>query len=186
MTVQQRAYYRMDTMLPLSYRVLTEEESHLPLPAAIDAAFIETHFPSHLSEVEDHIQQAIAAIQEKSSLMANALNAINNKLNYVIQSLGEAAFKHTLPVVAVNLSAGGLSFNSHHHVQAKQLIDLLFFLNIHTDPILVRAQVVKVIPNPDHSNMVAVEFINLSEEIRRQLVAFIQNKELEIAKQKRQ
>ncbi len=183
-TVQQRAYYRMDTMLPLSYRVLTAEEASQPLPATADAAFIERYFPSALSEIEARVQETINTIRDKSSLMAEALSALNEKLNFIMHGLGEEAIKHTLPTVLVNISAGGLSFNVNHAIAENSLIDLLLFLNIQSEPLLLRAQMVKLITHPDATYTVAVEFLNLNEEMRRQLVYFIQTKELELARHK--
>lgn len=184
-TAQQRAYYRMDTMLPFSYRVLSDEESHQPLPATADAAFIERYFPSALSEIEARVQESIHTIRDKSALMAEALTALNDKLNFIMHGLGEEAIKHTLPTLPVNISAGGLSFSTNNSIADKSIIDLLLFLNIQAEPLLLRSQVVKVIPHPDATFTVAVEFTNLTEEMRRQLVYFIQTKELELARHKR-
>ncbi len=183
-TAQQRAYFRMDTMLPFSYRVLSDEEASRPLPAIADAAFIERYFPSALSEIEARVQDTIEIIREKSSLMAEALTALNDKLNFIMHGLGEDAIKHTLPTVPVNISAGGLSFNTNSAIADKSTMDLLLFLNIQSEPLLVRSHVVKVIPHPDATFTVAVEFTNLTEEMRRQLVYFIQTKELELARHK--
>ncbi len=183
-SAQQRAYFRMDTMLPFSYRVLSDEEAQTPLPSVADASFIERYFPSALSEIETRVEESIRLIGEKSSLMADALTALNEKLNFIMHGLGEEAIKHTLPTVPVNISAGGLSFNASCATQDKQFIDLLMFLNLQAEPLLVRSQVVKVIHHPDASCSVAVEFVNLTEEMRRQLVYFIQTKELEIARHK--
>lgn len=182
--VQQRAYYRMDTMLPLSYRVLSDDEASQPLPATADAAFIERYFPSALSEIEARVQESINTIRDKSSLMADALMALNEKLNFIMHGLGEGAIKHTLPTLPVNISAGGLSFTVASAIAEKSFIDLLLFLNIQAEPLLLRSQVVKVMAHPDATFTVAVEFINLTEEMRRQLVYFIQTKELEIARHK--
>lgn len=183
-TVQQRAYYRMDTMLPLSYRVLSDEEASQPLPATADAAFIERYFPSALSEIEARVQESINTIRDKSALMADALSALNEKLNFIMHGLGEEAIKHTLPTVPVNISAGGLSFSVNHPIADKTMIDLLLFLNIQAEPLLLRSQVVKVIAHPDATFTAAVEFTQLTEEMRRQLVYFIQTKELELARHK--
>lgn len=183
-TAQQRAYYRMDTMLPLSYRVLTDDEASHPLPTTADAAFIERYFPSALSEIEARVQSTIQTIRDKSSLMAEALAALNDKLNFIMHGLGEEAIKHTLPTVPVNISAGGLSFSVNNTIAEGSVVDFLLFLNIQSEPLLVRSHVVKVIPHPDATFTVAVEFINLTEEMRRQLVYFIQTKELELARHK--
>lgn len=183
--VQKRAYYRMDVIIPMAYRVLTEEEAMVPLPATADTMFIESYFSTELNEINARIENTITKIAEKSSIMAAALRAINDKLDVIAHSLGEDAIKHVMPTIPVNISAGGLSFNSSQNMAADAMVDLLLVLNNREDPILVRSQVVKLIPYPDGTSMAALEFKNLTEEARRQIVYFIQTKEIELAREKR-
>jgi hypothetical protein len=182
---QKRAYFRMDALLPMSYRILKPEEARNPLPATIDTLFIEQYFSTELDEIDSRIENAINLIAEKSSLMANALQAINEKLNFLTQTIGDDAIKYVIPTVPVNISAGGLSFDTAQHVDHGATVDLLLVLNKHEEPILLRSQVVKVIPRPDGTQMVALEFQHMGEEARRQLVYFIQTKEIELAREKR-
>lgn len=181
---QQRAFYRMDTMLTFSYRVLSEEEAQYPLPSAMDSGFIEQYFPSAIVDIEERIDTTLELIRSKSALMADALSALNDKLNFIMQAMGEDAIKHTLPSLPVNISAGGLSFETNQSIDDKSMVDLLLILDSHAQPMLVRSQVVKVVANPDATYMVAVEFKDLTSNMRRQLVQFIQTKEIELAKHK--
>lgn len=179
---QQRAYYRVNTMLPFSYRVLNKEDIQNPMPATLDTLFISRYFPSPLHDIESRIQHTIKDIEGKSTVMAHALHAINDKLNFVMHSMGEDAFKHTLPMVEINISAGGMLFQSTQNIAPDSQVDVIFFLNIHNDPVLIRTRVVNVMDNGDHTFSVAVEFVQMSEDRRRQLVNFIQTTELEITK----
>lgn len=182
---QKRAYFRMDALLPMSYRILTPEEEKYPLPATVDSLFIEQYFSTELNELDSRIENMINLIGERSSIMASALQAINAKLNFLAQTLGDDAIKHVIPTVPVNISAGGLSFDTAQRIEHGAIVDLLLILNKHEDPILLRSQVVKLIPHPDGTQMVALEFQHMSEEARRQLVYFIQTKEIELAREKR-
>jgi len=182
---QKRAYYRMDVLIPMSYRVLTPEEARIPLPATADSLFIEQYFSTELNEIDARIQNAINLIAEKSSIMADALSAINDKLELLTHAMDEGAIKHVVPTIPVNISAGGLSFDTCQQINHNDTVDLLLVLSNRDEPVLIRAHVVKVIPHPDGTSMIAVEFMHLSEEARRQLVYFIQTKEIELAREKR-
>ena len=179
--VQHRAYFRIDTVLSFSYRVLTDEEATRPLPIDVNSAFIERYFPNALSEIETRVQQTIDNIRGKSSLMAEALDALIEKLDYIMHGLGQDAIKHSLPTVPVNISAGGLSFSTNDAISSNATIDLLIYLNTQAEPLLIRSHVVNVIPLPNACFSVSVEFIDMMEETRRQLIYFIQTKELELA-----
>lgn len=182
---QNRAYYRIDVLLPMSYRVLSAEEARNPLPATADSLFIEQYFMTELSEIDQRIEHAIALISEKSTIMAGALRAINDKLNFLAHTMDENAIKHAIPTIPVNLSAGGMSFDVAQKIEHGAIIDLLLVLDTRANPLLLRSEVVKIIPQPDGQNMVAVQFHHVSEEARRQLVFFIQSKEIELAREKR-
>jgi hypothetical protein len=182
---QKRAYFRMDALLPMSYRVLTAEEARNPLPATVDTLFVEQYFSTELDELDSRIDNIIEQIAEKSSLMAAALRAMNEKLNFLTQTLGDDAIKYVIPTIPVNISAGGLSFDTAVTIEHGAIVDLLLVLNKQDGPIMLRSQVVKVIPHPDGTSMMALEFQHMGEEARRQLVYFIQTKEIELAREKR-
>jgi c-di-GMP-binding flagellar brake protein YcgR len=110
---------------------------------------------------------------------------MNEKLNFLTHTLGDNAIKYVIPTVPVNISAGGLSFDTAQRIEHGSVVDLLLVLNKQDGPIMLRSQVVKIIPHPDGTQMIALEFQHMGEEARRQLVYFIQTKEIELAREKR-
>ena len=184
-TRNKRTFYRLNTMLPLSYRILSEQEARqAPAPNLPDSQYIERHFLDNLQETERELQQAINTIAERSDLLASALHALNNKINVALQTLDRKQLAHMLPLVRVNLSAGGLALETDRDIRETDKVDLLMQPNPNEPPILIRSHVVNILPLPDkgpNSKRVALEFENLPEEIRRRLIYFIQQKELEQA-----
>jgi len=84
----KRAYYRLNTMLPLSYRILSAEEAtENPIPTDPDTTFIENHFLANLQQIDQQLQQAIDTIGQKSDLLASALHALNSKINLALQAI---------------------------------------------------------------------------------------------------
>lgn len=186
MSKEQRLFFRIDAMLPCSYRVVSKEDAEQhPLPSNPDASYIEKYFMDNLGELDEQINELISQINTKSTVLATVLKAINSKVNFFIQTMDESQLTHSIPQRMVNISAGGISFDVHEHVELEDKIDLLLKPLKDEAPILIRCNVVKLIPKGS-SNIVALEFQNISEDERRKIVYFIQTKEIEIANKKRE
>ncbi len=181
----KRAYYRLNTMLPLSYRLLSAEDAKAhSLPTDPDAAFIEQHFLNNLQQIDQQLQQAIETIGRKSDLLASALHALNSKVNLALQAIDKRQLAHMLPLARVNLSASGLAMELPVRPNETDKLDILMQPLPDESPILVRGHIVSIQPLPEkgpNAHRVAVEFENLTEDARRKLIYYIQRKELEQA-----
>lgn len=181
----KRAYYRINTMLPLSYRILSAEEAkENPIPTDPDSTFIENHFLANLQQIDQQLQQAIDTIGQKSDLLASALHALNSKVNLALQAIDKRQLAHLLPLTRINLSASGLALELPFRPKETDKLDILMQPLADEAPILVRSHVVNIQPNPKKGpniHRVAVEFENLTENARRKLIYYIQRKELEQA-----
>ncbi|HIQ40637.1 MAG TPA: PilZ domain-containing protein [Sulfurivirga caldicuralii] len=181
----KRAYYRLNTMLPLSYRILSAEEAKAnPIPTETDATFIEKHFLANLQQIDQQLQQAIDTIGRKSDLLASALHALNSKVNLALQAIDKRQLAHLLPLTRVNLSASGLALELPLRPKETDKLDILMQPLTDETPILVRGRIVNIQPLPEKGaniHRVAVEFDNLTENARRKLIYYIQRKELEQA-----
>ncbi|KUJ71596.1 PilZ domain-containing protein [Thiomicrospira sp. WB1] len=179
-----RSFYRIDVMLPCSYRIITAEAAEKnPIPHQPDANYIEKYFLEDFGELEQQIQDVIGEIGQKSGLVATALSALNNKINFMLQTIDQKQLVAAIPQRLVNLSAGGMAFKVQEDVEQTDFVDLLLQPLADESPILVRAKIVKIIPdtNDPSSKTIALEYLNLTEEDRRKLVYFIQSKEIEYA-----
>ncbi len=188
MPKDQRSFYRIDVMMPCSYRILSKLEAERnPLPYAPDAQYIEEYFMQNLTQLDKQINDVISHINQKSSLLATALTAMNSKINFILHTIDEKQLTRAIPQRLVNLSGGGIAINIEEKIEETDKLDLLIKPLANEAPILVRCNVVKITPlNDDAAGLnVALSYNNLSEDDRRKLVYFIQAKEIEMAQQKR-
>ncbi|MGC9386788.1 MAG: PilZ domain-containing protein [Hydrogenovibrio sp.] len=178
-----RSFFRIDVMLPCSYRIVSGEEAEAhPLPSSADASYIEKYFLENLTQLDEQIETVITQISEKSALLATALTAMNSKINFLLQMVDKKQVIHAIPRRMVNISAGGVAIKVTENVTAQDKVDLLIQPLEEEPPILVRCNIVKIIPESDGIHYtLALEYQNMSEDDRRKLVYFIQNKEIELA-----
>jgi ribosome recycling factor len=188
MRKDKRSFYRIDVMMPCSYRILSHEEALLTaLPVSADAKYIEEYFMENLAKLDLQINEVISQINQKSSLVATALTAMNSKINFVLQTIDEKQLTRAIPQKLVNLSGSGIAIDIEEDVLISDKIDLLIKPLENESPILVRCDIVKITPLNDNSegSTIALNYQNLSEDDRRKLVYFIQAKEIESAQKER-
>jgi len=188
MPKDQRSFYRIDVMMPCSYRILSKLEAETtPLPFSPDTKYIEQYFMQNLAQLDEQINHVISQINQKSSILATALTAMNSKINFILSTIDNKQLTQAIPQRLVNLSGGGIAFNIEEKVSPTDKLDLLIKPLPNESPILVRCNIVKITPlNKESSGtMVALSYENLTEEDRRKLVYFIQAKEIELAQQNR-
>ncbi|BBP45499.1 hypothetical protein THMIRHAS_08720 [Thiosulfatimonas sediminis] len=183
MKIGQRSYFRIDVMMRCSYRVIPASEiEQNPLPDGADSNFIENYMMQDLITLDKHINDAIVQINERSSLLANAINSINTKLNFLMETLNSEQMMKAIPQRLVNLSGNGIAFDIEEKIDLDDKVDLLMQPLNSQSPILVRASVVNIQPKEFGAiNRVAMTYDGLKEEDRRKLIFFIQSKEIELA-----
>lgn len=188
MKKEQRLFFRIDTILPCSYRIISGEEAKkAPLPEAADNKYIEEYFMKNLASLDNQINESIEHIHEKSAMLATALNALNSKLNFIMQTLEESQLARAIPLRVVNISGNGLALDIEEPVSLTDKVDLLIKPLENEPPILVRCDVVNIKKKLDsNSKEVSLTYQALSVEERRKLIFFIQSKEIEKAQKKRQ
>ena len=189
MRKDKRSYYRIDVIMPCSYRVLTEQEAEETLlPNSPDSKYIEEYFMENLTQLDQQINEVISQINQKSSLLATALTAMNSKINFVLQTIDEKQLVRAIPQRLVNLSGSGIAIDVEEEVTLDNKVDLLIKPLSNESPILVRCDIIKITPLADGSpgSNIALSYQALSEDDRRKLVYFIQAKEIEFAQKKRQ
>lgn len=186
MSKNTRAFFRIDVMMPCTFRRLSIEEAiENPLPTHPDASFLENYFMSGIRDMNSNVQELITQIGAKSAILAEALNALNGKIDFLMQTVDEKSLAKAIPQMMVNLSAGGLAIKMDGDIKESDKVDLLIQPLEEEDPILVRCNIVKLIPESDGKTTVALEYQSISEDDRRKLVYFIQAKEIEFANQQK-
>ncbi|WP_178861232.1 PilZ domain-containing protein [Thiomicrorhabdus cannonii] len=180
----QRSFFRIDVMLPCSYRIVPQDAvEQTPLPGSPDSKYIEEYFMQNLADLDTQINEVIAQINVKSSLLAAALTAMNSKINFMMQTIDANQLSRAIPQRLVNLSGGGISFTINETINPTDKVDLLFKPLEDESPVLVRCDLVNITPIVDEENTyrVSLSYTNLSEEDRRKVLFFIQSKEIEYA-----
>lgn len=184
----KRSYYRIDVIMPCSYRILSAEEAEeTQLPSTPDSKYIEDYFMTNLTQLDEHINEVVSQINQKSTVLASALTAMNSKINFLLQTIDEKQLSRAIPQRLVNLSGGGIAIDVEEDVTVEDKIDLLIKPLPDEAPILVRCDIVSVKPlaNKEEGATIALSYQSLSEDDRRKLVYFIQSKEIEFAQKKR-
>ncbi|WP_319381899.1 PilZ domain-containing protein [Thiomicrorhabdus sp.] len=182
----QRNYFRIDVSLPCSYRILNQEEAQqLPADQFDNGEHLKAFFTQNIHQLDQQFEQALQQIQSRSTIVADALNALNAKLNLLLDSVDQKQLSASLPQRQVNLSGGGIAMQIHEHIQMSDKVDLLLKPLEDEEPILVRCEVINIQPGDGSGYKVALSYQNLKEEDRRKLIYFIQSKEIELAQQQR-
>lgn len=183
----KRSYYRIDVIMPCSYRILSlKEAEETVLPSTPDSKYIEEYFMTNLAQLDEQITEVISHINQKSSLLASALTAMNSKINFLLQTIDEKQLSRAIPQRLVNLSGGGIAIDVEEEVSPTDKVDLLIKPLPDEAPILVRCDIVSIKPLADEEgSTIALSYQALSEDDRRKLVYFIQSKEIEYAQKKR-
>lgn len=181
MTQEQRSFFRLDVMLPCSYRILSAEQAeNEPLPTHADTGFIEKYFMHNLVQLDKEINDLVDQIGTKSTILADALTAINNKVSFFLQTIDQDKLTQCIPQRMVNLSAGGICFSINEKISQGDIVDVLLVPLKDEGPIIARCYIVKI-THSGGSEVVSLKFDNLNENDRRKLVYFIQTKEVEAA-----
>ncbi len=183
---EHRHFFRLDVMLPCSYRVLTREEAEkFPLPDKPSPDFIEHYFMENLQQLNEQISELLVQISGKSALIGSILNALNTKIDFALQSIDTKQLTRTIPTRLVNVSGNGIAIQIDEPITKDHVIDLLIKPLEDEDPILVRCDIVNI-KNQGTHNWVALKYQYISEDDRRKLIYFLQQKEIEAARQERE
>lgn len=180
--MDKRSFFRINVMLPCSYHIMSPKKAkENPLPSSTSTAYIEKYFLEDLAQLDKQIHDIIAQIDQKSSMMSTALTAINSKVNFVLQTISEKSLSRAIPQRMVNISASGLAFDVEEAPNITDIVDILIKPLKEKDPILLRCKIINIIRGIDCETCftISIEFQNIKEEDRRNLIAFIQQQELQ-------
>lgn len=186
---EHRNFFRLDVMLPCSYRVLTRKEAeNFSLPDKPTPDFIEHYFMENLQELNKQISELLVQVSGKSALIGSILNALNTKIDFALQSIDTKQLTRTIPTRMVNISGNGIAIQIDEPITKAHVVDILIKPLEDEEPILVRCDVVNIKKqsNCDDCYWVALKYQYISEDDRRKLIYFLQQKEIEAAQQERE
>ncbi len=166
-----REFSRVDAVIPLEVRLVAPEE-HRNLHSFIAAEATLPDYPVP-PEVEDII-------------LAEWLKMLNSKLDSIIAALAERNKKvDVTSQKMVNISGGGLSFDSAEGYKIGDVLEMklmlpiipVYTLYVYGEVVTVRAQ--------DNINHTAVKFITIDDEIRDHIVKFVFKTQRDMIRKKR-
>ncbi len=176
-----RSFFRINAMIPCGYRILSAEEfQNKESSSTLDPSYIEKYFLEDFNKLDEQIKEIVVQIGQKSDLLAKALAALNGKINFILQTVDVKQLSHSIPLKMVNLSAGGIQFKIDENINNNQKIEVLLQLSTDKEPLLIMCDIVKVLEEED-GFLTSLKYRSISEEDRRKLIYFIQNKEIEYA-----
>lgn len=167
----KRKYSRVDTYLPLEYKLIkTEHKDTVRCRMAGESVLAE--FKS-LPNPDDQ-------------LIAQWLQSINAKLDEIIRmmTLHRDGF-NCLNIAKVNIGGGGMSFHAGQRFSAGDILELKVMLGLQTPlALFLYGEVVEITqPHPEYDT--SVHFINIDEMLRNEIVRFVFETEREILREKR-
>jgi c-di-GMP-binding flagellar brake protein YcgR len=181
-TKNNRSFFRINAMVQCGYRVLTTEEAlNKKYPSAIDANYIEEYFLEDFNQLDQQIKAIVIEIGQKSHLLAKALSNLNSKINFMAQTVDVKQLSNILPTKMVNLSAGGIQLKIEGKIDLTNKVEILLQLSTDEPPIITLCDIVNLSKKQDGSTLTSLKYGSISEDDRRKLIYFVQNKEIEFA-----
>lgn len=167
-----REFSRVDANIPLSVRLVSDEEKpHIRARISGDLTII---FPAPSEEPSDKI-------------LAEWLKCINSKLDFLINllSIKQEGFS-SLPVKQVNISGGGMSFFSDTPYNIGDVIELKTVLELLYPVAMYLYGEVLSCEKKNEEYKIRVEFINIDEDIRDYIVRFVFHRQRQIIRQQKE
>lgn len=170
-TESQRKYSRVDAYIPIEYKLIHPQQRQY-IRSRVAGEIILAKFKS-LPDPDDQI-------------IAEWLKTINTKLNSIIRMLTmhHEGFDQ-LPLKKVNISGGGISFETEKPFSPGDIIELKLILTMQYPlSLFLYGEVVETSnPNPEYDT--SVQFIAIDDFIRDEIIRFVFEKEREILREKR-
>jgi hypothetical protein len=167
-----REFSRVDACIPLSARLVSEEEKNrIKSRISSDLTFISSR---PFDEPVDNAQ-------------AEWLKIINQKIDFLINliTMQQQGFS-SLPLTQVDISGGGINFYSEYPYKKGDILELKMVLETPSPIALyIYGEVVNCEPK-DKGYRVGLKFINIDEDVRDNIVKFVFHRQRQILRQKRE
>jgi hypothetical protein len=167
----QREYSRVDAFIPLEYKLVDpKQRQHIRSRVSGDTNLAE------FKSLPDHDDQ----------LIAEWLKEINAKLDLILRmmTMQHEGFNR-LALVKVNISGGGMSFNTGKKYLPGDILEMKVMLTMHNPlALFLYGEVVEVTKHkPEYDT--SVQFIAIDDFIRDEVIRYVFEREREILREKR-
>lgn len=168
--INKREYSRVEAYLPLEYKLIDPKQRN-----SIRSRVSGETSLAEFKILPDHDDQ----------LINEWLKTINSKLDLIIRmmTIDHDGFK-CLPLVKVNISGGGLSFNAREQFSVGDILEIKIILTFQNPiSLFLYGEVVDANKNMDYDT--SVQFIAIDDFIRDEIIRFVFEREREILREKR-
>lgn len=167
----KREYSRVDVCIPIEYKRVAPQHKET-FRSRIAGQSILAEF-KNLPNPDDQ-------------LIAQWLQSINAKLNEIIRllTLQHDGF-NCLSMKKVNISGGGMSLNTYESFVPGEVLEIKVMLGLQMPMALfLYGEIIEVtIPHPEYDT--SVQFINMDDFVRDEIIRFVFETEREILREKR-
>ena len=177
---EKRSYFRVDDVIsvvanPVS--LISEKDKEVLKKAASSNAF--SLFNKEDKSEIDELQRSSESIEGEK--LSEALTEIKTKLDFLINHfLIEKEGLSSAEKKLVNISASGIKFTIKHPVKEKDILEIKLLLPTYP-PVVVFAygEVVRVKALEDQTYEIALEYLNMGETVRNEIIQYTLNHQRE-------
>jgi len=168
--LNRREFSRVKAVVPFSARLVSPEERENLLSRISNQTAVEL---GRLPEIQDQA-------------LAEWLSMINRKLDLILNTLGAQKLGfNSLPVQSVNISGGGLSFNSQEPFNRGDIVEAMMVLSSSSSVALYVYGEVVAVDRRNDSFEIGLKFVAMGDEIREEICRFVFERERQILREKR-
>lgn len=183
--IERRSFFRIDDTAILHYRVLSDED-HGGEPNEEDQMLIDKlTLKARFDSISREMQPLFRVIEASNPDIARYLSSLDRKLNLLSEYYAEIAMGDMgMSSQQVNLGAGGMAFASLSPIMIGSVLELRIVLLPEHYGIFSYAKVVSCARDTDdasngNSYRIAVEFENMSDDVRDIITRHVLGKEQE-------
>jgi len=177
---EKRSYFRVDDVIsvvanPVS--LINEKDKEVLKKAASSKAF--SLFKNEDKSEIDELQRSSEFIEGEK--LSEALKEIKAKLDFLINHfLIEKEGLSSTEKKLVNISASGIKFSVKHPVKEKDILEIKLLLPTYP-PVVIFAygEVIRVKALEDQTYEIALEYLNMGETVRNEIIQYTLNHQRE-------
>lgn len=177
---EKRSYFRVDDVIsvvanPVS--LINEKDKEVLKKAASSKAF--SLFKNEDKSEIDELQRSSEFIEGEK--LSEALKEIKAKLDFLINHfLIEKEGLSSTEKKLVNISASGIKFTVKHPVKEKDILEIKLLLPTYP-PVVIFAygEVIRVKALEDQTYEIALEYLNMGETVRNEIIQYTLNHQRE-------
>ena len=183
---EKREFVRMDVQIPFLYRILSQEEAEkTKCPTFPDFTYFTDYIARELADLDQTISKAVDRVKEQYPEIAEALRLLEQKVEINRERIDAVYQNEEVPLRWVNLSATGVGITANVSAQKTDKVDILYRLDNTTPIVLLRCEVIDVTHVGGTRNKLSLKFDRISEKNMRDIVLFLQEKQIEKARRKK-